>query len=246
MMKNKLSFIPKALIILYFICLTGCTSYPLLTDDIGASSDYNYLIGPGDTLEIFVWDNPDISTTVPVRPDGKVTVPIVEDLVVNGKTPNLVARELEKRYSVFIKDPLVVVMVRSFQGVDAQQIKVIGQLGGSSNLSGISGQSLGSQQLGGGFNGSLGSSGGSNNNALMRYRALAIPYERGMTLLDVMVKIGSIGQYADGDSASVIRSVNGTQKQYRVLLDSLIENADMRANVKMAPGDILIIPEAFF
>ena len=130
---------------------------------------------------------------------------------------------------------MVVVIVTSFQGVDDQQIRIIGQIGGGSSTMGSA--SASSTQS------AMGQSGAQFNT---RYRAMSLPYEKGMTLLDIMTKIGSIGQYADGNRASVIRKIKGKARRFRVLLDSLVEDADMSANVKMAPGDILIIPQAYF
>jgi polysaccharide biosynthesis/export protein len=229
----------RFVMVLFSILVSACTQYPPLTDRDVPSSDYVYLIGPGDELNVFVWGNPDISAAVPVRPDGKITVPLVEDLVATGKTSYQLARELEQKYKVFVKDPQVVVMVTSFQGMDQQQIRVVGQINGGSGQSGgqMSAQSGVSSGLAGAQSGNQGNS---------RYSGITVPYEKGMTLLDLMIRIGSIGQYADGDRASVIRNVNGKPRQFSVKLDTLIEDADMSANVKMAPGDILIIPEAFF
>ena len=234
-MKKKLLTLRVLFILLSIFFNLGCSRYPLLTNSVGADSDYNYLIGPGDQLEIFVWDNPDISAKIPVRPDGKITVPLVQDIVSSGKTPNLLAKELESKYATYIKNPMVVVIVTSFQGVDDQQIRIIGQIGGGSSTMGSA--SASSTQS------AMGQSGAQFNT---RYRAMSLPYEKGMTLLDIMTKIGSIGQYADGNRASVIRKIKGKARRFRVLLDSLVEDADMSANVKMAPGDILIIPQAYF
>ncbi len=197
--------------------LISACSYPPLRDESGEDfSDYTYLIGSGDIVNIFIWDNPDISTTVTVRPDGKITVPLVEDVIVSGKTPYQVARELEKIYESFIREPQIVIMVSGFQGVDSQQIRVVGQIGG----------------------------GGTSSTS--RYRGLTMPYERGMTLLDVIIVLGTIGQFADGNRASIIRKVNGIEMRYGVKIDDLVEDGEMSENVVMLPGDILIIPETFF
>ncbi|NOT83930.1 MAG: sugar transporter [Methylococcaceae bacterium] len=229
-------------IVLFTLLVSACTKYPPLTDRDIPSSDYTYLIGAGDELNVFVWGNPDISTAVPVRPDGKITVPLVEDVVAIGKTSYDLARELEKKYKVFVKEPQVVVMVTSFQGLDQQQIRVVGQINSNSGGGQSGGQIFGqSSGLSGGS--SAAQSGSQGNN---RYSGLTIPYEKGMTLLDLMIRIGTIGQYADGDRASVIRNINGKPRQFSVKLDTLIEEGDMSVNVRMAPGDILIIPEAVF
>ncbi|WP_446810191.1 polysaccharide biosynthesis/export family protein [Methylomonas sp. 2BW1-5-20] len=206
-------------VLLFVLNLMGC-SQPLL-EDIQQAADYTYQIGPGDSVNIFVWGNPELSTSAPVRPDGKITVPLVEELLASGKTPFQLARDIEKVLSTYIKSPQVVVMVGGFKGISTQQIRVIGRIGGGS----------------GGSGGAVGGAG--------RYQGKSIPYERGMTLLDVIIQIG-LNQYADGNRASVIRDVNGELKPFGVRIDDLIDDTDLSANVLMMPGDILIIPDAYF
>lgn len=206
------------------VMVVGCT-HPPLENDATLSGDYTYLIGPGDNVNIYVWGHPDISLSVPVRPDGKITLPLVEDVRASGKTPYELARTMEKELGVYIRDPKVVVMVTGFQGVDSQQIRIVGQING-----------------GGGGGGGRGGSGGGSG----RYSGRSIPYKKGMTLLDVIISIGQIGNFADGNRSSVIRSINGKPQQFGVKIDDLIEDADMSKNVNMMPGDILVIPEAFF
>ena len=213
--------------LVFMLCslvVIGC-SHPPLENDATLSGDYTYLIGPGDNVNIFVWGHPDVSLSVPVRPDGKITLPLVEDVKASGKTPYELARTMEKELSIYIRDPKVVVMVTGFQGVDQQQIRIVGQI----NSGGGGGGG------GGGFGGGAG-----------RYSGTAIPYKKGMTLLDVIISIGQIGNFADGNRSSVIRSINGKPQQFGVRIDDLIEDADMSKNVNMMPGDILVIPEAFF
>jgi len=86
-----------------------------------------YLIGPGDTLTIFVWRNPELSTDVTVRPDGRVSMPLVEDITANGKTPSELAREVEKRLSKYLSKPLVTVIQKQFVGPFNRQIRIIGE-----------------------------------------------------------------------------------------------------------------------
>lgn len=81
-----------------------------------ATPDYHYLIGPLDTLNIIVWRNPDLSLIVPVRPDGKVSVPLVEDLPAIGKSSTQLARDIERAMGKFIRDPVVTVLVTQFNG----------------------------------------------------------------------------------------------------------------------------------
>ncbi len=228
----KLFKIVKFILLFCSVFISACY-YPLLDKEADVISDYTYKIGPGDTVQIFVWGNPDVTTSVPVRPDGKITVPLVEDVQAMGKTPYELARKMEREYQTFIRDPQVYIMVSSFQGVDSQQIRIIGQIGGGG------GGGSGGFSSGGGVSG--GGSTGSNS-----YRGQSVPYRRGMTLLDVIIEIGTIGNFADGNRASIIREVNGEQRQFGVRMDDLAQDGNMAFNVEMRPGDILVIPEAFF
>lgn len=213
--------IKRLIILLLTLFLTNC-GHPPLSNDIEIPSDYTYVIGSGDGLEIFVWGNPDISTSVIVRPDGKINSPLLEDLIASGKTPNALAKDIEKVLAKYVREPLVSVMVSGFQGVYEQQVRVIGQISGGS---------------------SGGSASGSSSN---RYSAKSLPYRKEMTLLDLMIQMGGIGQYGDGNRSSIIRKIKGKNHQFGVRIDDLIEEGDLSANIKILPGDILIVPEAFF
>ena len=166
----------------------------------------NYKIGPGDTLRIFVWGNPGLSDTVPVRPDGRVSIPLLEDLEVTEKTPTELAREIEQKLSAYVQDPLVTVIVTAFVGPFTQQVRVVGAAA----------------------------------------EPQAIPYRANMTALDVMIEVGGLTEFAAGNRATLIRTEDNEQKQYRVRLDDLVKDGEISANVEMQPGDILIIPESFF
>jgi polysaccharide export outer membrane protein len=180
---------------------------------------YEYLIGPGDQVQIFVWRNPEVSQAVIVRPDGKITTPLVEDLQASGKTPSELARDLEKALETYIRQPIVTVMVAGGIGPYTEQIRVVGQVGGPRTGPGARGGSVGS--------------------------ALAIAYRRQMTLLDVMVEVGGLSEFAAGNRTRLVRMVDGELKEYTVRLNDLL-NGDITANVDMLPGDILIIPETWF
>lgn len=193
--------------------LGGCaTHYPPLPSSLGSqpsTSDpehYSYLVGPGDSLNIFVWRNPEVSTSVVVRPDGKITSPLVEDLTVSGKTPSQVAREMEQALSKYIKDPLVMVMMGGFVGPYSEQIRVVGEAA----------------------------------------KPQALAYRQRMTLLDVMISVGGLTSFAAGNRASIVRFVDGEQRQFNVRIDDLIRDGDIKANVDVLPGDTLIIPESWF
>jgi polysaccharide export outer membrane protein len=187
--------------------LLGCAgSIPPAPDKVAATEhNYNYLIGPLDTLQITVWRNPDLSVTVPVRPDGKVSVPLVEDLQAIGKNPTQLARDVEKAMSKFIRDPVVTVLVTQFNGPYGEQIRVVGEAA----------------------------------------RPQALPYRQRMTLLDVMIAVGGLTDFADGNNASVVRTAEGG-RQYRVRLKDLVRRGDVSANIEMRPGDVLIIPQSWF
>ena len=165
-----------------------------------------YRIGPGDVVNIFVWRTPELTTTVPVRPDGRISVPLLEDLQAAGKTPSELGREMERELGVFIQNPLVTVIVTNFVGTFEQQIRVVGQ----------------AQQ------------------------PRAIPYRANMTLLDVMIAVGGLTAFADGNNASLVRTVDGNQQQFRVRLDDLLRGGEITANAAVLPGDVVIIPETFF
>ncbi|MCU4675533.1 polysaccharide export protein [Catenovulum sp. 2E275] len=191
--------------------LIGCSTNHLPTATLHPSkttniSEYSYLIGPGDTLNIFVWRNPEISGSFVVRPDGKITTSLVEDISVSGKTPTELARNIEQTLSTYIKDPIVTVSVNGFVGPFSEQVRVIGQAA----------------------------------------KPMAVNYQQNMTLLDLMVVVGGLTQFADGDAAKLVRVVNGKQQSYNIKINSLINSGDISANVDLLPGDIIIIPEAWF
>ncbi|WP_416351188.1 XrtA/PEP-CTERM system exopolysaccharide export protein [Alteromonas sp. 14N.309.X.WAT.G.H12] len=192
--------------------LSGCTSHSTLPEATAHPSmttnvnDYQYLIGPGDSLTIFVWRNPEISGQFIVRPDGKVTTSLVEDVDVAGKTPSMLARELEEKLSTFINNPRVTVSVNNFSGPLSEQVRVIGEAA----------------------------------------NPRAISYSENMTLLDVMIAVGGLTEFADGNDAKLVRVVDGKQTTYDVNIDDLIRDGDISKNIDILPGDIVIIPEAWF
>jgi polysaccharide export outer membrane protein len=191
------------------LSIVGCSTpkHPLLPEATGQMRYSNkYLIGPGDQLEIFVWRYPEVTTSVVVRPDGYLTANLLEDVPAAGKTPTELARDLEKELSVFLRDPLVTVIVSGFQGVFPEQIRVVGEA----------------------------------------TQPKALQYTDGMTLLDVMILVGGITEFASGNSTVLVRTEAGLRNEYTVKLEDLIKDGDIAANVDMRPGDILIIPEAWF
>ena len=217
---------------LLIFLVPGC-ALPPLSEGMSVPSDYTYKIGPGDSIQIFVWGNPDISTTATVRPDGKITIPLAEDLLASGKTPSELARVMEKQLAKYVRDPQVVIMVAGFHGVYTQQVRIVGQLSGGGGGGSSGGGSGGSSSGGGG-------SGGAS------FSAKAFPYKKDMTLLDLMIQVGGLSMYADGNRASIVRNINGENQQFGIRINDLINDANLSANVIILPGDIVIIPAAFF
>lgn len=185
----------------------GVTPHPPLTaDQINPLQDFDYIIGPGDEIEIFVWGNEELTTTVDVRPDGKITTRLVEDIVASGKTPTVLARDIEKAYSEYVRSAVVSVIVEGFVSIPSQQIRVVGEAASPLN----------------------------------------IPFSKHMTLLDLMIEVGGLTDYADGNRAILIRYFNGKQESYTLRLDDMLEDGDISANLALYPGDIVIIPESWF
>ena len=165
----------------------------------------DYLIGPGDTLHVFVFQNEELSTTVPVRPDGKISTPLVEDMVAVGKTPSQLARDIEKSLTEYVKSPKVNIVVTIALSVYSQ-VRVIGQVKSPQSL----------------------------------------PFRDGMTILDAILAVGGLGQIAAGNRAHLVRNENGKQTEIKVKLDSLVNNGDMKQNLALRPGDVLVVPESRF
>jgi polysaccharide export outer membrane protein len=191
---------------LFAIVIGGCASTNSTLPEQTQATNQDYLIGPGDSVNIIVWRNPEVSLVVPVRPDGKITTPLVEDLPASGKTPTELARDIEKALAKFIQQPVVTVIVTGFVGTYGEQIRVIGQAA----------------------------------------KPQALPYKRDMSLMDVMIAVGGVTEFASGNRASIIRNVDGKSQNLPVRLNDLIKKGDISANVQMQPGDVLVIPESFF
>ena len=187
------------------LVLAACASSYPPAPSAAAAPDYNYKIGPGDNLSIVVWRNPELSMMVPVRPDGKISAPLIDDLDAMDKNPTTLARDIEKELGKFIRDPVVTVIVTGFVGPYSEQIRVVGEAA----------------------------------------RPQTLPYKQKMTALDVMIAVGGMTEFADGNRATILRT-SESNAQYSVRLRDLIKRGDVSANVDMKPGDILIIPQSWF
>lgn len=196
------------------LALTGCTGgggpqlppAPMVASQEGPGEEY--IIGPLDQLTIFVWRNPELGAKVQVRPDGRITTPLIEDMPAVGKTPTMLAQDIKMQLSEFIRDPLVSVIVDNFSGTFSQQIRIVGAT----------------------------------------EKPASIPYRANMTLLDAMIAVGGLSEFAAGNKARLIRQdrQTGKQRNYSVRLGDLLKRGDSRANVSLAPGDVIIIPESMF
>lgn len=188
--------------------LVGCSGGPSLPPATATGDHHNseYLIGPLDTLNIFVWQNPQLSQNVPVRPDGRISTPLVDDMVAAGKTPTQLADDIKEKLKKYVHDPLVTVIVTSFNGPYARQVRVVGEAA----------------------------------------HPQAIAYRDNMTLLDVMIAVGGLTQFAAGNRATIVRTVDGKETSFHVRIADLIKDGDVSANVQMIPGDVLIIPQSWF
>ena len=197
--------------------LAGCATAPRAGNTlppagfVGNAADQvseSYVIGPSDEITVFVWRNAELGAHVQVRPDGRITTPLITDMIAAGKTPAQLAEDIRTSLSQYVQDPLVSVMVDRPQGTFSQQIRVVGAT----------------------------------------ERPAAIPYRANMTLLDAMIAVGGLSEYAAGDRARLIRYDRATnrQREYDLRIASLLRRGDVRANVRLEPGDVIIIPESMF
>ena len=167
-----------------------------------------YIIGPLDQLSIFVWRNPELSAKVQVRPDGRITTPLVSDMPAVGKTPAMLADDMKIALGEYIKEPLVSVIVENFSGTFSQQIRIVGAT----------------------------------------EKPASIPYRANMTLLDAMIAVGGLNEFAAGNNARLVRydRRTGRQSEYGLKIGRLLKSGDSSANVRLEPGDVIIIPESMF
>ena len=204
MLQSKYAIRVLALLVMVSLLASCATKYPP-APAAATSPDYRYVIGPLDTINVIVWRNPELSMAVPVRPDGRITTPLVEDIPALGRNPAELARDLERALAKYIRDPVVTVLVTSFAGSSNEQIRIVGEAA----------------------------------------KPQAVPYRQNMTLLDVIIQVGGLTDFADGNKAVLVRG-SEQSKQYSVRLGDLVRRGDISANVDMRPGDVLIIPQSWF
>jgi polysaccharide biosynthesis/export protein len=170
-----------------------------------SATSADYVIGPGDKLQVYVWQNPDLSVTVPVRQDGKVSTPLVEDMPAAGKTASQLARDIEGVLSEYVRSPKVNILV--MDAVSAfSQIQVTGQV----------------------------------------KKPEALPFHEGMKVLDAILAVGGLTDFAAGNRAKVVRTVDGKQQEIKVRLGKLLNDGDLSQNIALRPGDVLLVPQSRF
>jgi polysaccharide export outer membrane protein len=200
-------FIVLHSLVIAIFAIAGCsTSGGVMLPESPPQAATSYLVGPGDKLRIFVWRNPELSSNVTVRPDGRISSPLIADLDVTGLEAPIIAGLVEAELSQYIRTPRVTVIVSSFNSTVDQQIRVIGNATDPK----------------------------------------VIPYQTGMTLLDVMIEVKGLSEFADGDNAKLVRKEKGVARTYIIKLDSLIRDGDITMNRAVLPGDTIIIPESSF
>jgi polysaccharide export outer membrane protein len=187
-------------------CASGPTSETVATTAPDTAAQTEYRIGPGDMLQVFVWNQPELTVTVPVRPDGMISTPLISGVPAAGKTAPELAQDLQTALSEFVRNPTVSVMVTSFVGTYADQIRVVGQAA----------------------------------------KPQSLPYRANMTLLDVMIAVGGLAEFAAGNRAAIVRQEGDQRLRIPVKLRDLLDDGDVSVNVPMRPGDVLIIPESRF
>lgn len=184
-------------------CASGGAGKPPLCPEPEARAQ-DYVIGAGDVLEIFVWREPDLSGTIPVRADGRISISLVEDMTAVGKTPTELARDMEEVLAEYLRLPKVNIIVTA-EG-SSNQVQVIGNV--------VTPQS--------------------------------IPYRDNIRILDVVVAVGGLDDFAAGNRSQVVRTVDEARTECKIRLDDLLRHGDMSQNIRMYPGDVLIVPESRF
>ena len=206
----------RAGVVLAVAAMAGCSSTPTYppapflapapVDVQPRISGWNYLLGPGDSVNVFVWRNPEVSGSFPIRPDGKMTMNLIEDMQASGKTPTQLARDIEKALAKYIQEPIVTVIMGGGIGPFDQQIRVIGEAA----------------------------------------KPQALSFREKMSLIDLMIAVGGVTDFAAGNKAYILRTENGKQERLGVRLEDLLKAGDISANVDMRPGDVLVVPESLF
>ena len=200
---KSLGRITAATLVVALLTVSACQSSSGLSPDQCPAPpvlEERYIIGPGDVLQVVVWRNEELSTEVPVRPDGRISTPLIDDMVASGKTPSQLGEDMEAVLAEFLRTPEVSVIVTQ-QGA-ANQIQVVGEVNAPQALS----------------------------------------YREGLRVLDVIVAVGGLAEFAAGNRARIVRPTAEGQVDCRVRVKDLVDG-DLSQNLLVFPGDVVIIPE---
>lgn len=193
------------------VLAAACTAAPDAPEVEAAQARPQYVIGPSDELDIFVWRSPELSIAVPVRPDGRISIPLVHDMEASGKTPTQLSEDLEQALSEYVQSPLVTVIVTKFGGPYGRQVRIVGEAA----------------------------------------EPQALAYYDDMTVLDALISVGGLTDFAAGNQAVLLRRTGDGDgaagyTKYRVRLDDLLQRGDLSANARLLPGDVIVVPESWF
>lgn len=163
-----------------------------------------YLIGVDDIVQVMVWRNPELGITVPVRPDGMISVPLVGDVRAGGSTPETVAAEIQEKLGAYVRDPNVAVILTDLRSHEyLSRVRVTGAV----------------------------------------RQPVSIPYRQGMTVLDAVLAAGGITEFSAADRSSLHRRADEGSRSYAVRLDRILNRGDLATNFRVAPGDVITVPE---
>lgn len=182
---------------------TSSSSHP--EPPTNATTIDSYLIGVDDIVQVNVWRNPELGITEPVRPDGKITVPLVGDVMAGGRAPDDVAAEIQKKLGDFVREPRVTVILTDLRSHEyLSRVRVTGAV----------------------------------------KQPISIPYRQGMTVLDAVLAAGGLTEFAAPDHSDLYRKTGeGNTQTYPVRLDRILDKGDLSTNFKVAPGDVITVPE---
>jgi polysaccharide export outer membrane protein len=189
------------------LLLAGCASSGNVTSGAPPAPTTladDYQIGVDDMVQVSVWRNPELGITAPVRPDGKISVPLVGDIVAGGRTPDAVAKDVQQKLSTYVLEPQVTVILTELRSHEyLSRVRVTGAV----------------------------------------RQPVSIPYRQGMTVLDAVLAAGGITEFAAPDRSSLHRKAGDTAQAYGIQLGNILNSGDLSTNYKVAPGDVITVPE---
>lgn len=188
------------------LILASCASSPSVVSGAPPSPvpPDAYQIGVDDIVQVSVWKSPELGITAPVRPDGKISVPLVGDVMAGGRTPSDVAKDVQDKLAAYVREPQVTVILTELRSHEyLSRVRVTGAV----------------------------------------RQPVSIPYRQGMTVLDAVLAAGGLTEFAAPDRSSLHRRTGTGEQAYGVMLGNILESGDLSTNYKVAPGDVITIPE---